>query len=130
LGEINYETAMLWYRRAAGQGDPDAQNNLGEMFRDGKGVAQSHDEAVKWFRLAAAQDHADALCYLGVCHEKGQDDDAALRLYTRAAAVYKRTSEARGYAEAATAVYRLKARLARATGVIVGSSATSGRGAI
>jgi TPR repeat protein len=63
--KINYKIAAHWYRRAAEQGYPNAQNNLGVAFNDGRGVAQSYDEAVKWLRLAAAQGLADALNNLG-----------------------------------------------------------------
>ncbi|KAJ1460631.1 hypothetical protein M885DRAFT_11192 [Pelagophyceae sp. CCMP2097] len=85
---IDYETTALWYRRAAEQGYPAAQYNLGLLFNKGLGVAQSYAEAVKWCRLAAAQGEADALFNLGVSHVKGrgvsQDFDAAL-LQARAA---------------------------------------------
>jgi TPR repeat protein len=60
------------------------------MLYDGKGVAQSFEEAVRWYRLAAAEGHADALYNLGACYANGpgvpRDIDEALRLYKRAAA--------------------------------------------
>ena len=34
----DYAKALKWYRRAADQGDADAQNNVGEMYHDGLGV--------------------------------------------------------------------------------------------
>jgi TPR repeat protein len=42
------EAALLW-RLAADQGDPEAQKNLGSMYRDGWGVAQDHEEAVRLY---------------------------------------------------------------------------------
>jgi hypothetical protein len=108
--KINYKTTTQWYRRAAEQGYPLAQFNLGTMFYYGRGVAQSYEEAVKWFRLAAAQGWANALYNLGACHENGQgsprDDHEALRLFKRAAA--------KGVAGAAAKVEVLEARLAAA----------------
>jgi uncharacterized protein len=44
---------VRWYRKAADQGDPRGQHNLGTMYRDGQGVAQDYTEAVNWFRKAA-----------------------------------------------------------------------------
>jgi hypothetical protein len=38
----------------------DAQNYLGTMFFEGRGVAQSDTEAARWFREAVDQGLADA----------------------------------------------------------------------
>ena len=43
------------YRKAAKQGDADAQYNLGVLYADGRGVRQDHAEAVRWYRKAAEQ---------------------------------------------------------------------------
>ncbi|KAJ1448331.1 hypothetical protein M885DRAFT_574514 [Pelagophyceae sp. CCMP2097] len=78
---INFKSAARWYRRAADQGHPGAQSNLGLSFSLGEGVAQPHEEAVKWLRLAAAQGEADTLYCLGICYAGGvgvpQDDHEA-----------------------------------------------------
>jgi TPR repeat protein len=51
--------AVKWYRRAAEQGNADAQMRLGVMYGDGRGgLAEDYAEAVKWYRrlsLAAAK---------------------------------------------------------------------------
>lgn len=52
--------AAKWARKAAEQGNPTAQYNLGTLYRDGEGVEQSDAEAVKWFRRAAEQGDPDA----------------------------------------------------------------------
>ena len=41
--------------KAADQGYPDAQNNLGVLYNSGKGVPQSFAEAYFWQNLAAAR---------------------------------------------------------------------------
>ena len=51
----DYEAAVRWYRRAAEQGDADAQNNLGVMYGKGQGVPRNYIEAYIWYSLAAAQ---------------------------------------------------------------------------
>lgn len=43
------------YRKAAEQGDADAQYNLGFCYYNGNGVTQSYTEAVKWYKKAAKQ---------------------------------------------------------------------------
>jgi uncharacterized protein len=49
----DYAEAMLWYRRAADQGAPNAHVQLGAMFQNGLGVARDDIEAEKWFIIAA-----------------------------------------------------------------------------
>ena len=39
--------------KAADQGLPDAQNNLGLMYKNGLSVTQDFNEALKWYRKAA-----------------------------------------------------------------------------
>ena len=43
------------YRKAADQGLADAQDNLGDMYADGRGVAKDDAQAVAWYRKAADQ---------------------------------------------------------------------------
>ena len=54
------EKAAEWYRRAAEQGDADAQFNLGDCYECGTGVELSTKLAAKWYRFAAEQGHKDA----------------------------------------------------------------------
>ena len=53
----DYKEAVKWWRKAAEQGDAEAQSNLGEMYYKGEGVPQDYKEAIKWFRKAAEQGH-------------------------------------------------------------------------
>ena len=68
----DYSEAVKWYRRAAIQGDADAQLNFGLMYDTGKGVAQNYAEAMKWYVLAAAQGNAKAQSNLGAMYAMGQ----------------------------------------------------------
>jgi TPR repeat protein len=52
-------------RTLAEQGDTKAQFALGSMYRDGRGVAQDHAEALRWWRKAAEQGLVDAQFALG-----------------------------------------------------------------
>lgn len=46
---------MRWYRLAADRGDASAQNNLGFMYAEGRGVLQDYVLACMWLNLAAAR---------------------------------------------------------------------------
>ena len=63
---------MKWYRKAAEQGDVEAQHNLGLMYYNGEGVAEDNAEAVKWFRKAAEQGYARAQYGLGFMYANGE----------------------------------------------------------
>lgn len=45
---------MLWYKRAADKGNPEAMNNLSMMYAAGDGVPRNQEEAAKWFKMAEA----------------------------------------------------------------------------
>ncbi len=63
--------AIESYRVAAEQGDPEAQNKLGEMYGNGTGVSRDLRQAVKWYRLAADQGHGTAQLNLGQAYADG-----------------------------------------------------------
>ena len=67
----DYSLAARLFRPFAEQGLASAQNDLGVMYLDGKGVLQDAREAVKWFRKAAEQGDAGAQNNLGLMYEYG-----------------------------------------------------------
>jgi TPR repeat protein len=67
----NAAEAVSWFRKAAEQGHPDAQNWLGYCFKHGEGVGQDVAEAASWYRKAAEQGHAVAQLNLGICFYDG-----------------------------------------------------------
>jgi Sel1 repeat len=80
---------LMWYRSAADQDDALAQDNLGIMYRDGRGVQQDFAEAVKWWRKAADQGNASAQYSLGARFYEGhgvrQDFAEAAKWWRKAA---------------------------------------------
>ena len=84
-----YEEAVKWYRKAAEQGDANAQCNLGNCYFNGTGVPQSYSDAVKWYRKAAEQGDTDAQCWLGICYYNGhgvpQSYSDAVKWYSKSA---------------------------------------------
>lgn len=65
-----------------------AQNYLGTLFYEGRGVAKDLQEAVKWFRRSARQGNAQACQNLGICHQAGlgvpKDMPKAAQLFRQA----------------------------------------------
>ncbi len=86
----NYVEAVNWFRKAAEQGNADAQSNLGLMYHKGHGVETDDTEAARWFQKAAEQGDDTAQFYLGLLYDDGkgvpQDYAEALKWYSRAAA--------------------------------------------
>ena len=84
-----YKEAYDFLKKAAEQGNADAQNNLGVMYQYGEGVSQDKAEAVRWYRKAAEQGYAAAQNNLGVMYDNGegvsQDKAEAVRWYRKAA---------------------------------------------
>jgi TPR repeat protein len=68
----DYATAVRLLHPLAEQGNAQAQNGLGAMYYNGKGVAQDFKEAVKWYRLAAMQGYASAQVNLGAMYYEGK----------------------------------------------------------
>lgn len=68
----DYATALAKLRPLAIAGNPIAQNGLGFMYGNGKGVPQDHTQAAFWFRKAAEQGIADAQNNIGLMYDYGQ----------------------------------------------------------
>ena len=64
--------ALKWYEKAAEQGHPKAQTNLGAMYYSSQSVEQDYTKAYKWTRKAAEQGDAIAQLNLGVMYFKGE----------------------------------------------------------
>jgi TPR repeat protein len=79
---------VKWYRKAAENGDAEAQNNLGCAYARGEGVERNYEEAVKWCRKAAEQGDATAQNNLGLAYTHGegveQDHDEAVKWFRKA----------------------------------------------
>jgi TPR repeat protein len=85
----DYAEAVRWYRRAAEQGDANAQLELGTAYDTGKGVAQDYAEAAEWYRKAAEQGWDPAQWHLGSAYSCGrgvQKDDVKAYMWISLAA--------------------------------------------
>jgi len=61
--------ASKWIRKAASQGDNEAQNTLGLMYLKGEGVKKNVGLAKKWFAKVAALGHPSAQQNLEALHQ-------------------------------------------------------------
>ncbi len=81
--------AAEWYQRAADQGLPAAQNNLGLLYARGRGVPQDPVRAAAMWESAAKEDHPMAQYNLGLAFYRGtgveKDRTRAHQWFRRAA---------------------------------------------
>ena len=68
----DYKGALAQWQPLAVQGNPVAQNNLGVMYLDGKGVPQNMSEAVRYLSLAAAAGSSLGQNNLGGLYREGK----------------------------------------------------------
>ena len=90
---IDYPRAFAAYKVGAEGGNCGCQNNLGYMYRHGRGVAQDFKQARVWYEKAAAQDMPDALNSLGVMYHGGKGVTPS---YRRAREYFKRAIQLGG----------------------------------
>src|SRR3546814_19436406 len=97
----DYQAAVAEWRPLAIAGDADAQFNLGQAYKLGRGVASDLGQAEAWYRRAAKQGHLQAEDNLGlVLFTAGRRQDAMPYIEHSAArgeprAQYVRTEERR-----------------------------------
>lgn len=74
----DYVTAVAEWRKAAIAGDPDAQFNLGQAYKLGRGVPVDLPMAESWYRRAALQGHPQAEDNYGLAlFQEGKRAEAA-----------------------------------------------------
>lgn len=92
----DFKLAAEWYRKAADQGNTNAQNNLGALYDEGNGVPQDFKLAAQWYRKAADQGNMYGQCNLGLLYDKGR---GVPHDYKQAADLYKEAAD-QGYKRA------------------------------
>ena len=87
--DANHDEGMLWIRKAADQGEAQAEDLIGCLHYQGRILSADKVEAVRWFRKAVAQGNAYAQTNLGYCYLRGEgvpkDPVEAVRLFRLAA---------------------------------------------
>ncbi|HEX6740486.1 MAG TPA: tetratricopeptide repeat protein, partial [Sphingomicrobium sp.] len=77
--KADYSAAVTIWRPLAEQGDADAQFNLGQAYRLGRGVPIDLGAAQIWFERAAGKGHLDAQTTLGLLLFQNGNHTGALR---------------------------------------------------
>ena len=67
----DYTQAVQWYKKAAEQGDTQAQLNLALMYKYGTGVSEDYSQAVFWYKKAAEQGNTKAQVNLATMYNAG-----------------------------------------------------------
>jgi TPR repeat protein len=67
-----YSNAYNYFYARALQGDPAAENSLGHMYMDGRGVDADPSKAVYWYIQSANRGYRQAQVNLGVAYLYGQ----------------------------------------------------------
>jgi cell division septation protein DedD len=69
----DYQAAVKQWRDPAAKGDPDAQFNMGQAYKLGRGIKQDLNMAGEWYARAARQGHLQAADSLGhLYHYQGK----------------------------------------------------------
>lgn len=82
----DFAGAVKEWREPAKKGDPDAQFNMGQAYKLGRGVKQDFNLAADWYQRAAKQGHLQAADSLGhLYHYQGKVKEALPYLETSSA---------------------------------------------
>ena len=81
----DYTAAVSIWRPLAENGDADAEFNLGQAYRLGRGVPTNLAAAQTWFERAANQGHVDAETTLGLLLFQNNDQSSGLKWLKKAA---------------------------------------------
>jgi uncharacterized protein len=77
----DFPKAVAEWRGPAAAGEPDAQFNLGQAYKLGRGVPADQNVAMDWYRKAAASGHMQAQATLGLqLFQSGKRDEAMIWL--------------------------------------------------
>jgi TPR repeat protein len=96
LGKEIITDQLAECRKAAEQGNVDAQCNLGVMYAEGISIAKNEAQAVVWYRKAAEQGDATAQYHLAHAYEQGK----GVAKNVEQAVVWFRKAAERGFAAA------------------------------
>lgn len=82
--------ALIWYEKAANQGNTKSQFKMGQFHSEGRGVEQNHIKAIYWYERAASKNHLLSLLKLAIIYQDGlhdieQDHSKALILFKNVA---------------------------------------------
>lgn len=71
FSEPNLEEGAIWLKKAANQGQPIAQSNLGDLYFGGHGVRKDAEMALHWYQQAASKGVQHAIDAIRRMKERG-----------------------------------------------------------
>ena len=86
----NDSQKLISYKKKADQGDAHAQNYLGWMYENGRGVEKNYVQALDWYAKAANQGYADGQNNLGRMFSTGR---GTAQNYLQAVAWYQKAAD-------------------------------------
>lgn len=86
----DYSQAAELFRKAADQGEPDAQVMLGDSYHRGRGMPQDYTQSAYWYRKAAEQGNVSGQLFLGSAYASGQ---GVAQDYAQATNWYRKAAE-------------------------------------
>ncbi len=89
----NYKEAIVWYRKAADQGNIAGQYNLGILYEKGLGLKTDLSQAIHWYQKAANQNDKDAVTHLTNAQIKLAGQLYQAKNYKEAVYLYRRLAE-------------------------------------
>ena len=98
--EVDYQTALKYYEKAAKTGDPTALNKLGNMYADGKGCTKNMYKAANYYQTAAEKGNKYAQHNLAFCYWDGNGVEKNREI----AIMWMRRSAAQGFDKAQKAL--------------------------
>ena len=111
----NFKQAFVeWLPVAEAGDDPRIQYLVGEMYKEGKGVARDEAEAVVWFKRAAMGADLDALMTLSVMYILGEGVEADFAL----AYMWAAAADARGHDDAVSVMDLLDGKMGEDSGAM------------
>ena len=97
ISELTGLSDRTWLEKAAAQGLPQAEIQLGKDYLEGYGVTRDYGAAMSWFEKAAAAGDAEALDYEGYMYLQGlgvtKDQARGMALYQQAATAGDRKAD-------------------------------------
>jgi TPR repeat protein len=86
--EIDFEISFIYFKRAAEEGDREAQRYLGDMYRLGRGMAsKDYGQAIEWYTRIANDLENNIAYYLGTMYHAGSRD---IQHFSKALKWYKK----------------------------------------
>lgn len=108
------ETAWFRFWELAIEGDPAAQVNLAQLYREGLGIPAEPRVARRWIELAANSGHPLGQYRLGEIYEASAG--RSNRVDLQAAALWYERAAEQGFEPASTAYMRVRQRLTQLAG--------------